>query len=403
MAVPYTFGSATTSIPLSQLDSNFATTITLGNTAIQLGNTVTTLNNMTLGNVTISSGTSNIQTNVANATGVLLEANGGTGTTTGYYGFKNRIINGAMVISQRNGTSTVTPADGDYTLDRYLVKVSQSSKLTVAQSTTAPSGFSNSYKVTSSAATTVGTSDYFAVGQYIEGFNVADLNWGSANAKTVTLSFQVYSSLTGTFGGVLQNNTRDRGYPFTYTISSANTWTSISVTIAGDTSGTWVNDSGLGIRIVWGLGVGSTYTATATGAWQATGVLFGASGCVNVVSTNGATFYITGVQLEKGSTATSFDYRPYGTELQLCQRYYQALNVTSDLAPRSTTNGQLRGCVYFPVQMRTAPTATVYFNTSSGASADITYVNSLHCVDNTNATNYVYNASGPSVLVSSEL
>ena len=311
--------------------------VTVGSTSIALGASATTVTGLTLTSPTLTtpvlgtpaSGTLTNCTGLPTSglTGTISEANGGTGTTTGYYGFKNRIINGAMVISQR-GTS-FTPADGDYTLDRYLVKVSQSSKLTVAQSTTAPSGFSNSYKVTSSAATTVGTSDYFAVGQYIEGFNVADLNWGSANAKTVTLSFQVYSSLTGTFGGVLQNNTRDRGYPFTYTISSANTWTSISVTIAGDTSGTWVNDSGLGIRIVWGLGVGSTYTATATGAWQATGVLFSASGCVNVVSTSGATFYITGVQLEKGSTATSFDYRPYTTELQLCQRYLPAFTAIS--------------------------------------------------------------------------
>jgi len=324
-----------------------------------------------------------------------------------YTSMKNRIINGAMVISQRNGTSTITPADGDYTLDRYLVKVSQSSKLTIAQSTTAPSGFSNSYKVTSSAATTVASGDYFAMGQYIEGFNVADLNWGSANAKTVTLSFQVYSSLTGTFGGVLQNNTRDRGYPFTYTISSANTWTSISVTIAGDTSGTWANDSSLGIRIVWGLGVGSTYTATATGAWQATGVLFSASGCVNVVSTNGATFYITGVQLEKGSTATSFDYRPYSAELALCQRYYYSIfynaassstqSITNAAAYSGTT---VYGIVSFPVSMRANPTlyqtsGTNYFRVT-GTSNNFNF-NTLSLNDSTLNNGNIYNTENVAI------
>jgi hypothetical protein len=185
MAVPYTFGSATTSIPLSQLDSNFATTITLGNTAIQLGNTVTTLNNMTMANVTISSGTSNLQTNVANATGVLIEANGGTGTTTGYYGFKNRIINGAMVIDQRNAGASVTPANNTYTLDRWQGGVSQASKFTIQQNAgavTPPAGFTNYLGVTSSSAYSVGASDYFFIQQRIEGYNIADLGFGAAGA-----------------------------------------------------------------------------------------------------------------------------------------------------------------------------------------------------------------------------
>jgi hypothetical protein len=247
-----------------------------------------------------------------------------------------------MVIDQRNAGASVTPTDTSYTLDRYTARLSQASKYTVQQSTTVPSGFANSFKVTSSAATSVGTSDFFLIGQYLEGYNIADLNWGATaasagqTAKPITISFQVYSSLTGTFGGVLQNNTRDRAYPFTYTISSANTWTSISVTIPGDTSGTWATDSSIGIRLCFGLGVGSTYTATATGAWQATGVIFSASGCVNVVSTSGATWYITGVQLEAGTTASPFEYRQYGTELILCQRYYELC--VSGGGSRSTDN-----------------------------------------------------------------
>ncbi len=198
------------------------------------------------------------------ATGVLAESAGGTGTTTGYYGFKNRIINGAMVISQRNGTSSVTPANNDYTLDRWQTSVSQSSKLTIQQnagSVTPAVGYANYLGVTSSSAYSVAAGDYFMIQQKIEGFNTYDLAWGTANAKTVTLSFWVYSSLTGTFGGVATNSATDRSYPFTYTISSANTWEQKSVTIAGDTTGTWVGaTNGGGIYLYLGFGVGSTYS-----------------------------------------------------------------------------------------------------------------------------------------------
>jgi hypothetical protein len=372
MAVPYTFGSATTSIPLSQLDSHFATPITLGNTAIQLGNTVTTLNNMTLGNVTISSGTSSIQTNVANATGVLLEANGGTGTTTGYYGFKNRIINGAMVIDQRNVGASVTPTNGQYTLDRWKAEISASSKFSVQQSSTAPTGFNNSLLITSSSAYTVGAADYFAVTQPIEGYNIADFGFGTANAKTVTVSFWVRSSVTGTYSAVLVNQNDTRVYPFTYTINSANTFEQKSVTIVGDTSGTWLTTNGAGIRVNFYIGLGTNFQGSVN-AWNS-GTVYGASGTTNLVSTNGATFYITGVQLEKGSTATSFDYRPYGTELALCQRYfYQSYPVGSAVGSNVGSDKYYYAAIYtapstsaqvtsipFPVTQRATPTVTFY-------------------------------------------
>jgi len=188
--------------------------------------------------------------------------------------------------------------------------------------------------------------------QYVEGYNVADLGWGTANASSVTLSFRVYSSLTGTFGGSITNSGQDRSYPFSYTISSANTWTTISVTIAGDTSGTWLKTNGNGLSVFFGLGVGSTYSGTA-GAW-AGAAYFSATGATSVVGTNGATFYITGVQLEKGSTATSFDYRPYGTELALCQRYYW--QCTDSVGISTSAINLNRTAVNMPVPMRTAPT-----------------------------------------------
>jgi len=364
MAVPYTFGSATTSIPLSQLDSNFATTITLGNTAIQLGNTVTTLNNMTMANVTISSGTSNLQTNVANATGVLIEANGGTGTTIGYNGFKNRIINGAMVIAQR-GTGTTTTAFLNQ-VDQFQV-ATNAMTFTFGQSSTAPTGFIKSALVTNTSAVTPSGTNYYSIRNAIEGLNVADLAWGTSNAKTITLSFWVYSSLTGTFGGVIVNGAFSYFYPYSYTISSANTWEQKTITITGPTAGTWSTDNSVGIYTEWSLGCGSTYLGTA-GSWGTTRYQ-GVTGQVQLSATNNATFYLTGVQLEKGSTATSFDYRPYTTELQLCQRYFAkvvAANSASATLGSSSYFSPTRadGIAFLPVSMRTQPSLSVATGTN---------------------------------------
>ncbi len=246
------------------------------------------------------------------------------GSTGVSQGFKNRIINGNMVIDQRNAGASVTPTTTNFITDRWLAGGTQSSKFSVQQnagSVTPPAGFTNYLGVTSLSAYSVAAGDAFYINQKIEGFNTADLNWGTANAKTVTLSFWVRSSLTGTFGGSLYNSAADRSYPYSYTISAANTWEQKSVTIAGDTTGTWVGaTNGIGIIVLFGLGYGSNYLGTAN-TWA--GTFYGSpTGATSVVGTNGATFYITGVQLEVGSTATSFDYRPYGTELALCQRYY---------------------------------------------------------------------------------
>jgi hypothetical protein len=273
-------------------------------------------------------------------------------SSSGLYGFKNRIINGAMVIDQRNAGASVTPTDQSYSLDRWKMYVSQASKYTAQQSTTVPVGFSNSLLITSSSAYTVGASERFMFGQGIEGYNIADLQWGTANAKTITISFWVRSSLTGTFGGSLGNVDSTRTYPFSYTISSANTWTQISITVAGDTSGTWNSTTGGGLWIYIGLGVGSTYSGTA-GSWSGS-TYFSATGATSVVGTNGATFYITGVQLEKGSTATSFDYRPYGTELQLCQRYYETGGF--NMYAYGANTEAFGGSVTFAVTKRTTPT-----------------------------------------------
>jgi hypothetical protein len=280
------------------------------------------------------------------------------------FGFKNRIINGAMVIDQRNAGASVTPTADAYTLDRWQAVLSQSSKYSVQQnagSVTPPTGFTNYLGVTSLSAYSVLAADYFTLQQNIEGFNIADLDFGKATAKAITLSFWVRSSLTGTFGGTVANSAQSRCYPFTYTVSSANTWEQKSVTIEGDTTGTWLTTNGIGFRLNFGLGVGSTYSGTA-GAWSSS-VLLSATGATSVVGTNGATFYITGVQLEVGSTATSFDYRSIGTELALAQRYALKYNTDAIVyafigAGYATTTTNANISLPLPVQMRTAPTVT---------------------------------------------
>jgi hypothetical protein len=242
------------------------------------------------------------------------------------FGFKNRIINGAMVIDQRNAAASLNPADLAYSLDRWKCRRSQSSKYTVQQnagSVTPPVGFTNYLGVTSSSSYSVVTGDYFAVQQLIEGFNTADLAWGTSNAQTVTLSFWVRSSLTGTFGGALNNRAEIRAYGFTYTINSANTWEYKTITIAGDTTGTWLTNNDIGLYVNFNLGSGSTYGSASNGSWTAGSTQFTPSGTVSVVGTNTATWYVTGVQLEKGTQATAFDYRDYGNELRLCQRYFE--------------------------------------------------------------------------------
>jgi hypothetical protein len=316
---------------------------------------------------------------VSSSNGVFSTPNGnlGAGNATR---FKNRIINGNMVIDQRNGGASVsTVASGTpYTLDRWSYQASQTSKFTIQQnagSVTPPTGFINYLGVTSTSAYAITSSDYFILRQPIEGLNVADLAWGTANAKTVTLSFQVYSSLTGTFGGSLENSANSRSYPFSYTVSSANTWTSVSVTIAGDTTGTWLTTNGTGIFVYFGLGVGSTYSNTA-GAWAA-GNYLSATGATSVVGTSGAKFYITGVQLEVGSSATGFEYVDYANQLLMCQRYYETTaypDVTQSLNTVVTTvvtsSGNTCGARFY-VMKRTAPTVVLY--SRNGTAGNVSY------------------------------
>jgi hypothetical protein len=301
----------------------------------------------------------------AGTTGILPAAGGGTAGTAGVSGFKNRLINGNMVTAQR-GTSFSGLSDdgGQYTLDRWRWSENgtYTGSQTVTQDTSAPTGFINSLKVVTNTAITVGTSLSSRVEQFIEGLNCADLAWGTASAKTVTLSFWVRSSLTGTFGGAIRNSDDNRSYPFSYTINAANTWEYETITIPGDTSGTWLTTNGTGMRVTFSLGAGTALSATG-GSWYAAGYQ-SVTGAVAVNATLNATFYITGCQLEVGTAATNFDVRSYGTEMNLCQRYYQLVGGGSAQGGQSSTIIYW-GCV-LPVKMRANPslgqTGPQYFN-----------------------------------------
>ena len=283
-------------------------------------------------------------------------------STAQYYSFKNRIINGAMVIDQRNAGAAVT-INGTfvYTIDRWGVAAIGGGAFSVQRVSDAPSGFINSLSVTvSTADSSIGTGDNYQLLQSIEGFNTSDFAWGTASASPVTLSFWVKSSITGTHSGALLNESPNRSYVFTFSVIAANTWEYKTITVPGDTTGTWNTNNTTGVSLRINLGGGSSYLNTPN-SWTATGA-YGATGAVQLVSTLNATFKLTGVQLEKGSTATSFDYRPYGVETTLCYRYYYKSTQLSTYSPvgvgraYSSTNGNAP--FYLPVPMRANQTIT---------------------------------------------
>jgi hypothetical protein len=315
----------------------------------------------------------------------------GSIVSSGSQGFKNKIINGAMMISQAAAGGSITPAATgatpiNFAVDRTRIAYSQNSKLTAQQnkgSVSPPAGFKNYLGVSCAATATVGSTDYFLVGQGIEGFNVSDLSWGTAAASTVTLSFWAYSNTIGTFGGSINNSAYDRSFCFSYTINVANTWEYKTVTIAGDTTGTWVTDNGVGAYVWFSLGTGST-RSKAAGSWGA-GEFYGVTGANNLMGSTSNNFYITGLQLEKGTTASTFEFRSYGKELMLCQRYFEktyeqtvAIGTATENGwewigsdcPNLTTSGTLQSQrPRFSVTKRTQPIMTVWDATGASAKA----------------------------------
>jgi hypothetical protein len=321
------------------------------------------------------------------------------------YGMRNRIINGDMRIDQRNAGAAVT-ANASYLVDRWKVNESQGLGFSSQRSTTAPAGYSNSLSYTVTGTGTVTGTNNVRFTQAIEGYNTADLAFGTASGKPVTISFNVRSSLTGTFCVAVWDSSPAYSYVTEYTIDSANTWETKSVTIPAPTSGTWNTDNSIGLILLFDLGSGPDRATTAD-TWQS-GLYSKTSNQVQMHDTNGATFYITGVQLEAGSVATPFERRPYGTELQLAQRYYQTakdgINAPAFGTSNSYSGGDrvfLQGGSEFKVDMRAAPTLTFYSYTAavgqvSGYSSGTGYVvSSTASPDNRRIGLYLQLASSP--------
>jgi hypothetical protein len=321
---------------------------------------------MTIGLIANTDGSGAVQLGGINAISLDTSLNA---TMAGYvnapntFGFKNRFINGGMIIDQRNNgaTLTLTAATSGYSVDRFRTVNQTDGTITTQRSTTAPTGFINSVLVTVTAIDTgIGATQYANVEQRIEGLNIADFNWGTASAAPITVSFWVRSSIIGTYCVGFGNSGGTRSYVAQYTINIANTWEQKTITVPGDTSGTWLTTNDIGLLVSFTLAVGSTYQQAA-GAWGSTSFAIGTSSQTNLLENNGATFYITGVQLEKGSTATSFDFRDYGRELIMCQRYWQSFTNTAGLqygpfAEVYTGNGAAggveRNITSLPVTMR---------------------------------------------------
>jgi hypothetical protein len=290
-----------------------------------------------------------------------LPDNSGTVQTelTNGFGFRNRIINGDMRIDQRNAGASVTLANdtATYTLDRWRTYENTDGVVAIVRDSAAPVGFNNSLKITvTTADASLASSQTAFINQSIEGFNVADLAWGSASAATITVSFWVRSSVTGVFGGCVRNS-GTRSYPFTYTVNAANTWEQKTITVPGDTTGTWLTNNDIGLRVYFSVGDGGNTSGTAN-TWSDTGFTT-ATGQTNLLATLSATWQITGVQLEAGSVATPFERRPYGTELALCQRYYLDTTVAfSEFYNGNGINVRYSCNISFPTTMRAAPTIT---------------------------------------------
>jgi len=304
-----------------------------------------------------------------------------------YQGMKNRIINGDMRIDQRFAGTANTVTTSAYSLDRWATNATQSSKYSFQQnagSITPPVGFTNYLGITSLSSYSLSSTDWFTLQQGVEGYNISDLSWGTSSARPVTLSFWVRSSLTGLFGGSLSNSDVSRSYAYTYTINTPNTWQYVSMTIPGDTIGTWLTNNGVGIRVYISLGCGTSQSTTAN-VWSS-GFYNAPAGNVSVVGTNGATFYITGVQLEVGTTATAFERRHFGTEMTLCQRYFSK-SYDIGTIPGTATQvglqggafqgasglGGAYGAIQYPVAMRAAPSITLWDGAGSSNVLSYTY------------------------------
>jgi hypothetical protein len=313
---------------------------------------------------------------------------------------RNLIINGAMQVAQR-GTSFSYAHDGtaaSYNLDRFNFAMRGSGyadeyDCTVAQVSDSPDGFSNSLKITTGTAeSTISADEYYLLYQPIEAQNLQSLGYGTSSAKRITLSFYVKSSLTGTFGTTLYQGDDNRVINTTYTIDSANTWERKTITFPGDTTGVINNDNGGGMWVYWTFGAGSDFDGASATTWTTytTTNLVNSSGSDALITTAGATWQVTGVQLEVGEQATPFEHRSFGDELARCQRYFTVINdnLTGDSNDYAAypaarwSSSQIITTIPLPTSLRASATVSLsganiqlQSNGSSTAVSTVTHIN----------------------------
>ena len=366
---------------------------------------ISTLSNVVVGGAT----TELVVTGDARITGILtvgtasVTLNGTDGTITGINTIngltypsagplsnRNLIINGAMQVAQ-HGTTAFAIGDDDRPTDRFLFSNAgtTSGGGTGIQTATSPNGFSSALRVdVTSADTSLDASAQYKHEYRVEGLDSAHLNWGTADAQTVTLSFYVRSNKTGNTSVAFVNSANNRSYVKTFTIDSADTWERKECTIPGDTSGTWKTDNTTGIRIRWGT-FGSDFQTSSVDQWNAGQFMSRDDSPINFFDTIANTFYLTGVQLEVGERATPFEHRPYTDELARCQRYYYKLIADSGDTFANGYNQNTRhtrNILHFPVTMRVAPTALeqtgtaanyrIYHGTTETACSGVPQLNS---------------------------
>ena len=284
-------------------------------------------------------------------------------------GNKNLIINGAMTIDQRHDGSSFTIVNGNsltgVIADRFRVNETSGAVMTGQRVADAPVGFEYSSKLTvTTADASLGSTEFHRMIQPIEGKNISNLNWGTSNAKTLTLTFYVKSSVTGQYYISVFNNAADRTLLKGYTIDSANTWEKKTITIIGDQTGTWLTTNAVGIHLMWSLGTGSTYQSSTLDAYQA-GFYMAKSDQVNIAASVSSTWQLTGVQLEIGDgPGTAFEHEDIGTTLRKCKRYYELLD--SDIYPTEYTTASLANYLWTE-QKRGDPSITADSNAGGHA------------------------------------
>jgi hypothetical protein len=251
------------------------------------------------------------------------------GSDLGTLSFRNKLMNGTFFIDQRNpaGTSFANPFGNTLGCDRWITNATFASKMTLGRnlnSVTPPAGFSSYMGHQTTVTTAPLPVEAYSFYTAIEGSNIQDLNFGTANAKTITVSFWFRASVVGTYCFSLRNGGSTHVYVATFDITIANTWQYVTVTIPGCTAGTW--DTGVGVvgmYLRFDLGSGTNSNTTSPNTWLASSTAAKTAACVRMISNASATVYITGAQLEVGSVATTYEVRSFDDELRRCKRHFQ--------------------------------------------------------------------------------